>query len=90
MSLFPVCAQMPPPNQVPALDQPFDLSLTREESTIPRHGTEKNWVYPSEQMFWNAMLRKGSVLTEWIFIIQATNANLSEKHIDSASISDDL
>ncbi|XP_035769939.1 cytochrome c-type heme lyase [Neolamprologus brichardi] len=50
---------MPPPNQTPAPDQPFELSVRREESTIPRHDTEKNWVYPSEQMFWNAMLRKG-------------------------------
>ncbi|KAM7390847.1 hypothetical protein PAMA_008847 [Pampus argenteus] len=50
---------MPPPNQMPAPDQPFDLSVSREESTIPRHGTGKHWVYPSEQMFWNAMLRKG-------------------------------
>ncbi|KAL4635927.1 cytochrome c-type heme lyase [Arapaima gigas] len=50
---------MPPPNQLPAPDQPFPLAVTREESTIPRTGTEKNWVYPSEQMFWNAMLRKG-------------------------------
>ncbi|KAG9483120.1 hypothetical protein GDO78_009197 [Eleutherodactylus coqui] len=50
---------MPPPNQTPAPDQPFSLSLTREESKIPRSNTEKNWVYPSEQMFWNAMLKKG-------------------------------
>ncbi|XP_067342845.1 holocytochrome c-type synthase isoform X3 [Channa argus] len=50
---------MPPPNQMRAPDQPFDLPVTREESRIPRHGTAKNWVYPSEQMFWNAMLRKG-------------------------------
>ncbi|XP_071398895.1 holocytochrome c-type synthase-like [Centroberyx affinis] len=50
---------MPPPNQKPAADQPFPLPLSREESKIPRHGTGKNWVYPSEQMFWNAMLRKG-------------------------------
>ncbi|XP_028822435.1 holocytochrome c-type synthase [Denticeps clupeoides] len=50
---------MPPPNQIPARDQPFPLNLSREESTIPRSGTDKNWVYPSEQMFWNAMLRKG-------------------------------
>ncbi|MCJ8728612.1 hypothetical protein PDJAM_G00006330 [Pangasius djambal] len=50
---------MPPPNQQPASDQPFPLPVNREESTIPRFGTEKNWVYPSEQMFWNAMLRKG-------------------------------
>ncbi|XP_030625165.1 holocytochrome c-type synthase isoform X1 [Chanos chanos] len=50
---------MPPPNQVPAPDQPFLLPVTRQESTIPRAGTDKKWVYPSEQMFWNAMLRKG-------------------------------
>ncbi|KAG7525454.1 hypothetical protein JOB18_026957 [Solea senegalensis] len=50
---------MPPPNQTPAPDQPFSLSVSREESNIPRHGAEKKWVYPSEQMFWNAMLRKG-------------------------------
>lgn len=61
--------QMPPPNQVPAPDQPFDLPTRREESTIPRHNTEKNWVYPSEQMFWNAMLRKG-----WVQIVQAKTA----------------
>ena len=64
---LPVCLQMPPPNQTPAPDQPFDLSISRQESNIPRHGAEKNWVYPSEQMFWNAMLRKGSVLTEQVF-----------------------
>lgn len=52
---------MPPPNQMPAPDQPFPLSVKREESKIPRAGSENNWVYPSEQMFWNAMLRKGSV-----------------------------
>lgn len=52
---------MPPPNQVPAQDQPFPLSVVREESNIPRFNKDKNWVYPSEQMFWNAMLRKGSV-----------------------------
>nr|AAH76303.1 Holocytochrome c synthetase a [Danio rerio]AAI65701.1 Hccsa protein [Danio rerio] len=50
---------MPPPNQQPSADQPFPLSVVREESTIPRAGAEQNWVYPSEQMFWNAMLRKG-------------------------------
>ncbi|XP_053388555.1 holocytochrome c-type synthase-like, partial [Mercenaria mercenaria] len=50
---------MPPPNQRPAPDQPFPLSTDREVSGIPRAGTEDNWVYPSQQMFWNAMLRKG-------------------------------
>ncbi|KAG8436774.1 hypothetical protein GDO86_007743 [Hymenochirus boettgeri] len=50
---------MPPPNQTPAPDQPFTLSVVREESSIPRAFTDKKWVYPSSQMFWNAMLRKG-------------------------------
>ncbi|KAK1164050.1 cytochrome c-type heme lyase-like [Acipenser oxyrinchus oxyrinchus] len=50
---------MPPPNQTPAQDQPFPLPVNREVSTIPRAGSDKKWVYPSEQMFWNAMLRKG-------------------------------
>ncbi|XP_072918836.1 holocytochrome c-type synthase-like [Hemitrygon akajei] len=50
---------MPPPNQQPAPDQPFSLSVVREESSIPRFNSDKRWVYPSEQMFWNAMLRKG-------------------------------
>ena len=51
--------QMPPPNQRPAPDQPFSLSRDRQKSTIPRAGRDETWVYPSEQMFWNAMLRKG-------------------------------
>ncbi|XP_020861912.1 holocytochrome c-type synthase isoform X2 [Phascolarctos cinereus] len=50
---------MPPPNQTPSPGQPFALSTVREESSIPRADSEKKWVYPSEQMFWNAMLRKG-------------------------------
>ena len=50
---------MPPPNQRPAPDQPFHLPTERVTSTIPKAGTDENWVYPSQQMFWNAMLRKG-------------------------------
>ena len=51
---------MPPPNQLPSPNQPFPLSTDRVKSTIPKAGTENDkWVYPSEQMFWNAMLRKG-------------------------------
>lgn len=51
---------MPPPNQRPSPDQPFELSTERQKSSIPKataHG--ETWVYPSQQMFWNAMLRKG-------------------------------
>jgi len=53
---------MPPPNQRPAPDQPFPLSTDRVKSTIPKvtkDGVSETWTYPSEQMFWNAMLRKG-------------------------------
>jgi cytochrome c heme-lyase len=45
--------------QLPSPGQPFPLSTNREISSIPRAGKDSNWVYPSEQMFWNAMLRKG-------------------------------
>lgn len=50
---------MPPPNQLPSPGQPFPLSTERIKSGIPKAGTTDKWVYPSEQMFWNAMLRKG-------------------------------
>ena len=51
---------MPPANQMPAPDQPFPLSTARVTSNIPKVSEkDENWVYPSPQMFWNAMLRKG-------------------------------
>ncbi|XP_065070042.1 holocytochrome c-type synthase-like [Rhopilema esculentum] len=50
---------MPPPNQQPSPGQPFLLPTNRQKSTIPRGGTDNTWEYPSQQMFWNAMLRKG-------------------------------
>lgn len=51
---------MPPPNQRPAPDQPFSLPTQRQVSSIPKAGSENEfWQYPSQQMFWNAMLRKG-------------------------------
>ncbi|RKO96155.1 hypothetical protein CXG81DRAFT_14414 [Caulochytrium protostelioides] len=51
---------MPPPNQQPAEGQRAALSVHREVSTIPMGGAHdgKQWVYPSEQMFFNAMKRK--------------------------------
>ncbi|KAI8368507.1 cytochrome c/c1 heme-lyase [Blakeslea trispora] len=40
-------------------DQKLPLSLNREISTIPRSNSDdKLWIYPSEQMFFNAMRRK--------------------------------
>ncbi|KAJ3326948.1 hypothetical protein HDU76_012485 [Blyttiomyces sp. JEL0837] len=51
---------MPAPNQQMAPDQKDPLSVDREVSTIPMGGKYdgKNWIYPSEQMFYNAMKRK--------------------------------
>jgi len=53
---------MPPANQNPAPGQPFPLPKDRQVSSIPKvteDGKDDFWVYPSQQMFWNAMLRKG-------------------------------
>jgi len=54
---------MPPPNQRPSPDQPFPLSTNRVSSSIPKFAPkgeeDKTWQYPSPQMFWNAMSRKG-------------------------------
>jgi len=46
-------------NQLPAPDQKVDLPVVRESSSIPKGGTETTWQYPSPQMFWNALVRKG-------------------------------
>jgi cytochrome c heme-lyase len=37
---------------------PSHLSTERETSTIPRSGSDGNWVYPSEAQFFTAMARK--------------------------------
>jgi len=50
---------MPPPNQRPSPGQPYSLSTSRVESHIPMATKDDVFVYPSEQMFWNAMIRKG-------------------------------
>lgn len=50
---------MPPLSQDPHPDQPFSLSTDRQRSSIPK-GDGEVWVYPSEQMFFNAMSRKVS------------------------------
>jgi len=47
------------PKQTPAPNQPFPLPIDRQKSTIPKAGSEETWVYPSQQMFFNALLRKG-------------------------------
>eukprot|EP00736_Rhodelphis_marinus_P005331 Rmarinus@m.23798 len=54
--------QMPPANQMPAPNQKGPLPTHRQVSSIPRGAVEEEdarWVYPSQQMFFNAMRRKG-------------------------------
>ncbi|CAK0787317.1 hypothetical protein CVIRNUC_010535 [Coccomyxa viridis] len=60
------CPKMDPRNNMPVEpnQQPFPgqrryISTEREASTIPKGGTETTWVYPSPQMFYNALKRKG-------------------------------
>ena len=48
------------PNQMPAPGQRAALPTDRVTSTIPSGtSSEPLWVYPSQQMFYNAMRRKG-------------------------------
>lgn len=46
------------PNQQPAAGQQKALSTSRLQSSIPKGGTDTTWVYPSPQMFYNALKRK--------------------------------
>lgn len=46
-------------NQQPAADQQTNLCKDRVSSSIPKGGTDADtWLYPSPQMFWNALVRK--------------------------------
>lgn len=55
--------QMPStPHQQPASGQRVALPTVRVESSIPKAGTfEGTWLYPSPQMFWNALVRKNKI-----------------------------
>ncbi|SCU88710.1 LAME_0E00870g1_1 [Lachancea meyersii CBS 8951] len=43
---------------VPTYKTDVELPTEREISSIPRTGTNENWVYPSQKQFFEAMLRK--------------------------------
>jgi cytochrome c heme-lyase len=47
------------PNQAPCAGQRAPLSTARAVSTIPKAGVASTWTYPSPQMFFNALRRKG-------------------------------
>jgi cytochrome c heme-lyase len=50
--------QMPPPITSPWPGQKVTISVDRQTSNIPKGGTENTWVFPSPQMFYNALQRK--------------------------------
>ena len=45
------------PNQQPSAGQRKAISTERQDSTIPKGGTNSTWKYPSPQMFFNALTR---------------------------------
>lgn len=47
------------PNQLPSPGQETRLSTDRVSSSIPKSETDSTWTYPSPQMFYNALKRKG-------------------------------
>jgi len=48
-------------NQLPAPQQEEELSTERIPSTIPKEDGKDKWVYPSPQMFYNALVRKNKL-----------------------------
>ena len=71
---------MPAPNQQAAPGQASSLDTARVESTIPnREGS--HWVYPSPQMFYNALVRKGKgdgVQEDTMDAVVAIHNNMNE------------
>lgn len=65
---------MPPPNQQPSPDQPFPLSTNREQSSIPKAGTNGDvWVYPSAQVTFNAFLFRAPFDTLYVCTARLSN-----------------
>lgn len=49
-------------NSMPSKEQSVALPTERVSSTIPKGGSEgETWTYPSPQMFWNSLSRKGKL-----------------------------
>ncbi|CAB9519391.1 type heme lyase [Seminavis robusta] len=71
-------------NQLPAPGQSEELSTSRVKSSITKGGTEQGttWTYPSPQMFYNALARKGKLgdtKEEDMESIVAIHNNMNEK-----------
>eukprot|EP00624_Nannochloropsis_granulata_P003373 evm.model.NODE_27169_length_92994_cov_27.080458.13 len=69
-------------NNKPAPGQVAPLSTDRVPSRIPKGGTEaETWTYPSPQMFWNALVRKGKAegaTEEDMAVVVAIHNNMNE------------
>lgn len=69
-------------NNKPAPGQITPLSTDRVVSRIPKGGTEaETWTYPSPQMFWNALVRKGKAEganEEDMDVVVAIHNNMNE------------
>lgn len=69
-------------NNKPAPGQVVPLSTDRVPSRIPKGGTEaETWTYPSPQMFWNALVRKGKAegaTEEDMAVVVAIHNNMNE------------
>jgi cytochrome c heme-lyase len=76
-NLMPATAQ-----QLPTPDQPIPLPTHRVVSGIAKGGTDSTWVYPSEQMFYNSLKRKGKgddVTPEDVLKMVAIHNNMNEQ-----------
>lgn len=77
--------QMPSnPNQLPAPGQQGNISTNRVSSSISKGGTTEGttWTYPSPQMFYNALSRKGKLgdtKEEDMESVVAVHNNMNEK-----------
>ena len=76
-NLMPATAQ-----QLPSPGQDKPLSTERVVSGIAKGGTDNSWVYPSPQMFYNSLVRKGKgeqVKAEDVNAMVAIHNNMNEK-----------
>ena len=73
------------PSQLPTPGQQERVSVGRVQSNIPKGGTDSTWLYPSPQMFLNALSRKGKaedVTEKDAEVIVAIHNNMNERTWD--------
>ena len=67
------------PNQQPFPGQRKPISTMREQSNIPKGGTDATWVYPSPQMFYNGVHAEGFGLTIMRLLCQRKGSDESTR-----------